>query len=261
MASPIGEDEGINALDRLCRPDRYPRSAAYDAAWLLQLDMGPHPLWQLEDLLADIALPADAHVLDLGAGKGATSVYLAREYGVTVTSLDLWVPAKEREHVCAAEGVAERVTAIEGDVRTVDLGNDVFDAIVSVDAFEYFGTDVHLLPTLLPALKSGGWLAMSTPALREDPYAVGIPPHVERVLGWEAAAWHTPDWWARHWELSGMLTDVRARWQDGGRDSWLLWEQARRELTNEAGPSAVLEMLRADTDEQIGFALVSARKR
>ena len=57
------------------------------------------------------------------------------------------------------------------------------------------------------------------------------------------------------------MQSTRARWQDGGRDSWLLWEQARRALTNEAEPGAVLEMLQADTDEQIGFALVSARKR
>ena len=43
------------ALDHLRRPE-YPRSAAYDARWLVDLDMGPHPLWLLEDLAGDLDL-------------------------------------------------------------------------------------------------------------------------------------------------------------------------------------------------------------
>ncbi|HLS41464.1 MAG TPA: hypothetical protein VK038_11955 [Ornithinicoccus sp.] len=43
--------------------------------------MGPHPLWQLEDLLPDLALRPGDRVLDLGCGRGATSVFLARECG------------------------------------------------------------------------------------------------------------------------------------------------------------------------------------
>ena len=43
-------------LDGLVRPERYPRASRYDPAWLLALDMGPNPLWQLEDLLPDLSL-------------------------------------------------------------------------------------------------------------------------------------------------------------------------------------------------------------
>jgi hypothetical protein len=41
---------------------------------------------------------------------------------------------------------------------------------VSIDAFEYFGTDVHLLPALLRVLKSGGTIGMTTPGLEPDPF-------------------------------------------------------------------------------------------
>ena len=69
------------ALDHLTRtPTR--KSAKYDAKWLVDLDMGPHPLWLLEDLAADLDLRPGMRVLDLGSGLGATSVFLAREYGV-----------------------------------------------------------------------------------------------------------------------------------------------------------------------------------
>src|SRR5881392_2765080 len=43
--------------------------------------MGPHPLWQLEDILPALALEPGSRVLDLGCARGATSVFLARECG------------------------------------------------------------------------------------------------------------------------------------------------------------------------------------
>ena len=252
--------DSVAAPVRLLSTDRYPRSSRYDAGWLLSLDMGPHPLWQLEDLLRDIDLSPGDTVLDLGAGRGATSVFLAREYGATVVSLDLWIANQERQQILDAAGVSSQVSVIHGDVRTIDLGEDVFDAVVSIDAFEYFGTDVRFLPRLLRAVKPGGLVAMSSVALHEDPYVAGIPSHVGAVVSWEAAAWHPPSWWQRHWELSGMMDDVRARWQHDGRDDWLRWEQARLEHSGEA-TSPVLTMLEADTAGQIGMALVTGRKR
>ncbi len=55
----------MTAIDELARPDRYPRSSRYDPAWLLDLDMGPNPLWLLEDLARDLDLRPGMQVLDL----------------------------------------------------------------------------------------------------------------------------------------------------------------------------------------------------
>jgi ubiquinone/menaquinone biosynthesis C-methylase UbiE len=250
----------MNDIAELCRPDRYPRASGYDPLWVLELDMGPHPLWQLEDLSQDLGLKPGMRVLDLGSGRGATSVFLARECDVDVVACDLWVPAEQAAEVFAVAGVADRVVAVSADVRDLPFSDAEFDAIVSIDAFEYFGTDVHLLPRLLRVLKPGGSLGMSTPALRVDPYEQPVPAYVRDVVGPEAAAWHSPQWWQRHWEMSGLLEDVRARWQEGGRDDWLLWARAGREHTGE-GSDAVVDMLEKDVDEQIGFTLISARKR
>lgn len=57
----------VTAFDVLLRPDRYPLSSTYDPAWLLGLDMGPHPLWMLEDLARDLDLRPGMRVLDLGS--------------------------------------------------------------------------------------------------------------------------------------------------------------------------------------------------
>jgi cyclopropane fatty-acyl-phospholipid synthase-like methyltransferase len=245
------------AFENLLRPDRYPLSSRYDPAWVVSLDMGPHPLWQLEDLLQDLGLQSGQKVLDLGCGKGATSVFLAKEFDVDVVAFDLWVAEDELRANIEAMGVADRVTAVHGSVHELPFDDRMFDAIISVDAFEYFGTDVRFLPALLRVLKPAGKLGMTTPALRDDPYQVRPPAHVTDLFGWEVAAWHAPDWWATHWRLSGLVDNINARLQDGGRENWLIWSRA----LDIHGDGAVTRTLLADTTDQIGFALVTATKR
>ncbi len=218
--------------------------------------MGPHPLWQLEDLLPSLRLRPGDRVLDLGCGKGATSVFLAREAGVDVVAVDWWVSEAELKGVVDAAGVGDRVEVVHADVRHLPFGDEEFDAIVSIDAFEYFGTDVHLLPDLLRVLRPGRTLGMTTPALRIDPYVQAPPVQVTALAGWEAAAWHAPEWWQRHWEMTGLLTDVSARMQPGSRDDWILWAKAAGEI--DSGP--LLSMLTSMTPDEIGFAQVSAVK-
>lgn len=76
------------SVHTLNRPDRFPRSSRYDPGWLLALEMGPHPLWQLEDLLPSLCLSPGGRVLDLGCGRGATAGFLAREADVVVSAFD-----------------------------------------------------------------------------------------------------------------------------------------------------------------------------
>jgi len=240
----------------LTRPTRFPRSSRYDPEWVIRLDMGPHPLWQLEDLLPDLGLCAGDRVLDLGCGRGATAVFLAQEAGVAVTAFDRWVEEGELRAAVDAAGLTGQVRVAVGDVRQLPFCDAEFDAVVSVDAFEYFGTDVHLLPALLRVLKPGGRLAMSTPALKIDPYVQAPPAQVSALVGWEAAAWHAPDWWRTHWELTGLVDGVRARMQPGSRDDWLLWAQ----VTGAVADDPLLRMLTSVGADDVGFALVSARK-
>ena len=242
-------------MHALSRPDRYPRSSGYDAEWVLALDRGPHPLWQLEDLLPELRLRPGDRVLDLGCGGGASSVFLAREAQVEVVAVDRALDA-DLDGVLREAGVADRVAAVRADVRELPFGDGEFDAIVCIDAFEYFGTDVHLLPGLLRVLRPGGAIAISTPALAMDPYRQTPPGAVTAVVGWEAAAWHAPHWWRRHWQLTGLVTEVSARLQPGSRDDWIVWARASGE--DEGGP--LLSMLTALGADEIGFALVSAVK-
>ncbi|MDT0458904.1 methyltransferase domain-containing protein [Streptomyces sp. DSM 41527] len=252
----------VTAVNNLIRPDRYPRSSRYDPAWLLDLDMGPNPLWLLEDLARDLDLRPGTRVLDLGSGKGATSVFLAREYGVQVVAADWWISADEAAAVCAEAGVGDRVETVQAEAHTLPFEAESFDAIVSIDAFEYFGTADTYLPYLVRFLRPGGQLGIATPAMTREVRELGaIPAHIKNVVGWEAIAWHTAQWWRFQWEITELVAVTSARLQHDGWRDWLLWTQAcaGHQPGNQAN-QAVIDMLLADGGDFLSFALVTARK-
>jgi len=255
----------VTAIDELARPDRYPRSSGYDPAWLLDLDMGPNPLWLLEDLARDLDLRPGMRVLDLGSGKGATSVFLAREYGVQVVAADLWIGPDEASAVFEAAGVAGQVTAVRAEAHALPFAKESFDAIVSIDAFEYFGTADSYLPYLAGFLRPGGQLGMATPGMTREVRELGaIPEHIKKLVGWEAIAWHTAEWWRFQWEITELVTVTSARLQEDGWRDWLLWARAVAghvgDRPDRRSRQEVIDMLTADGGEFLGFAMVTARK-
>ncbi|WP_336053348.1 SAM-dependent methyltransferase [Streptomyces sp. CA2R101] len=253
----------MTVLNDLVRPDRYPRSSRYDPAWLLDLDMGPNPLWLLEDLAQNLDLRPGMRVLDLGSGKGATSVFLAREYGAEVVAADWWIAPEDAAAVFAEAGVGDQVRAVRAEAHALPFEEESFDAIVSVDAFEYFGTADGYLPYLARFLRPGGQLGMATPAMTREVRQLGeIPRHIKAVVGWEAIAWHTAEWWRFHWEITELVEVTSARLQPDAWQDWLLWAQAGagHQPGSRSANEAVIDMLTADGGEFLSFALVTARK-
>jgi cyclopropane fatty-acyl-phospholipid synthase-like methyltransferase len=68
--------------DRALRNERFPRSNSYDPKWILDNQMGFNPLWLTEWVCEKMPLAADMRLLDLGCGKGLSSIFLVKEYDV-----------------------------------------------------------------------------------------------------------------------------------------------------------------------------------
>ncbi|WP_025274626.1 SAM-dependent methyltransferase [Haloglycomyces albus] len=253
----------MSALNDLVRPKRYPRSSRYEPAWLLDLDMGPNPLWLLEDLARDLDLRRGMRVLDLGSGKGATSVFLAREYDVEVVAADWWIPAESAQNVFTTVGVGDQVTAVQAEAHALPFEKESFDAVVSIDAFEYFGTADGYLPYLTRFIRPGGQLGMATPAMKQEAHALGtIPPHIKEVVGREAMAWHTAEWWRMQWEITELVEVTSARLQQDGWKDRLRWARAGVEFHPDGATAngPIIDMLTSDGGRYLSFALVTARK-
>ena len=241
--------------------DRYPRANAYDPQWVLENQMGPHALWLLESLTEILPIEAGARILDLGCGRAMTSIFLAKEFGARVWATDLWIQASDNHKRIVSAGVEDLVTAIHAEAHTLPFARDFFDIIVSIDAYQYFGTADLYLGYLVNFLRRGGRIGAVMPAmLTED---ANIPEHLAPFWDWEFCCFHGPDWWRTHWAKTGKVgVDHADAIEDGWRD-WLRFDEVsgpplegwRREA---AANSAA--MLRADQGQHLGFTRIVATK-
>ncbi|MDB5601481.1 MAG: Cyclopropane-fatty-acyl-phospholipid synthase [Xanthobacteraceae bacterium] len=108
-------------------------------------------------IAAKLKLEPGMHVAEIGSGWGFLAVYLAKTFGVQVTSVTLSseqiIVARERAE---REGVAHLVTFIEQDYRELPGS---YDRVVSVGMFEHVGVayfDAYF-QTIKRLLKPGGF--------------------------------------------------------------------------------------------------------
>jgi cyclopropane fatty-acyl-phospholipid synthase-like methyltransferase len=235
-----------------------PRAATYPADWVLENQMGPNGLWLVDELTSVMDLRPGMRVLDLGCGRAMTSVFLAREYGVHVTAADLWIDPSDNEERIRAAGVENLVVPLRVDVHDMPFAEDYFDAVVCVDALEYFGTDYWFLPTLLRFLRPGGQVGVVTPGLTRE--LDGRPPEHAAWWDWEFNGWHTPAWWRRQWESTGKVDVERADLLPDGAENWLAWEKALVDVDPTTGSADQVALLESEAARALGFARVVARK-
>jgi len=116
-------------------------------------------------------LPPDAKVLDIGCGPGMQTMDLADLLPrATITAIDTHEPfVEEANRRAAACGVAGRVTAALGDMRSLAFPDASFDLIWCEGAAYIMGV-AKALRAWRPLLKPGGKLALSEAVwLRADP--------------------------------------------------------------------------------------------
>ena len=90
----------------------------------------------LEDLARDLRLTPGMRVLDLGSGKGATSVFLSREFGVKVVAADLWIDPAEAAATFAEAQLVDQIEAVRAEAHTLPFAKESFDAIISIVGWE-----------------------------------------------------------------------------------------------------------------------------
>ena len=107
-------------------------------------------------------------VLDMGCGKALSSVFLAKEYGVQVWANDLWISATENWQRIKEAGMESRIFPIHAEAHQLPYADEFFDAIVSLDSYQYYGTDDLYLNYFLKFLKPGGQIGIVVAGLAQD---------------------------------------------------------------------------------------------
>ncbi len=233
------------------KQDRFPRSARYDPAWVHQNEMGPNVLWLTEALTQVMEIKAGMRVLDLGCGTAMSSIFLAREFGAQVWATDLWISATDNLKRIRDAGLEDRVFPIHAEAHALPFAEEFFDAIVSLDSYHYFGTDVHYLEScLLKLLKPRCQIGIVSPA---SPERIPAPPPTCLGKGWY---WmNTVDWWRDLWSRTPGLDLEHAELLPHGWDMWMQWHEFLEASGPRNRPGGVKEFdqLRADNARYLGF--------
>lgn len=215
--------ERIQSSCRWLDAERHPllRQMSRDCIYDGGRGMAPGGLLLTEMIANELSLKPGDKVLDLGCGRGQSSVFLASRYQVEVTSMDLWIGAEERRLRAAGAGVDSLITELQGDVRRgLPIERESLDAIFSMQAFHCFGTQPWLLNYLTTFLKPGGRIGIAQGCFKDefDP----LSPVFAETGGWnvEYDKYHSPEWWRNHFDSSERLKVVLAREVIDGDIMW-----------------------------------------
>ncbi len=245
--------------EHLFEPTAFPRSAGYDAEWVMDNMMGPNALLLTEFLAECMELSPGMRVLDMGCGKALSSIFLAKEYGVQVWATDLWTDASANLGRIRDAGVEDRVFPIHAEAHALPFADEFFDAMVSVDAYQYFGTDdLYLEGHMARLVKPGGQMGIVVPGLVEELASDEPPEHLRPY--WEPAFFclHSLEWWRRHWERSGLVNLEHTDMLADGWKYWLSWALVASERRGTSRDEA--DMLSLDGGRTLGLMRVVGRR-
>jgi SAM-dependent methyltransferase len=242
--------------DERFRSDLFPRASRYHPEWIIAgVSGGANSLWLTEWLAEALDLRPGMRVLDLGCGQACSSIFLSREFGVQVWATDLWFGASDNLRRIVDAGVGADVFPIHTDARSLPFAAEFFDAVVSIDSFPYYGTDDLYLNYLARFVKPGGALGIAGAGLMQE-IAGPLPDHLQ--TWWDPSLWclHSPEWWRRHWEKTGMVTVERADAMPDGWQRWLDWQRV-------ICPDNRTELLAVEADHgrYLGYVRVVGRRR
>ena len=187
--------------------------------------MGPNSLRILEELLVkhNFTISSDASVLDLGCGKGLTSLAIANETGAKVFANDLWISAEDNAKRFANWGASEQIIPVHEDANNLHFDKGLFQALVSIDSYHYFATKKGFFEEkILPFLGNEAVVLIGVPGIKDE-FAGRSEELLSDWLGNEAYMFQSPRAWR---EIIGNndRIEVLETWEMGCFDlAWNEW--------------------------------------
>ncbi len=107
-------------------------------------------------------IPADARVLDIGAGYGGAARYLAKRFGCKVVALNLSEKENERDREMNREqGLDQLIEVVDASFEKIPYPDASFDVVWSQDAILHSGERAKVIEEAARVLKPGGQLVFT----------------------------------------------------------------------------------------------------
>lgn len=214
------------------------KGRSYDANLLRKHMMGPNAVKMLDELTQRLNLEPGMRVLDLGCGQGLTSLFLAKEFGVTVFAADLWIDPGDNYRRFREWGFDDKIIPIHAEAHELPFAKGYFDAAISVDAYHYFGAEKGYLERhLAPLVRTDGQVAVAVPGLKR-PFPHGVPAELKPYWQWsEHMNIFTEKFWRTLWDRSDAVDKLESGELQCCAEAWSDWlacagnnEYARRDI-------------------------------
>jgi len=187
--------------------------------------MGPNSIRILEELLRKhpVRLTADHTILDLGCGKGLTSLVLAKETKASIYANDLWISAEENAARFAEWGISSQVKPVCEDANALHFEKNMFDLLISVDAYHYFATgEGFFTEKLLPFLKDKAAVLIGVPGIKDE-YTGRSDELLSSWLGKESYMFQSPIRWREIIGTHERIASVETWEMDCFKQAWDEW--------------------------------------
>ena len=221
--------------------------------------MGPNSFRLLDELIR--RKPPEVRfrrTLDLGCGFALTSFFIADETDAEyVYAYDLWIPATDNYLRIRENGLEDRVIPIHGDATALPFAHEYFDAVVSVDAYHYFGCREGVFADkILPFVKKGGHVLVAVPGLKSQPQGSLKQLFETWAEGDDAQLFRTAAWWeALLKKECGGNCDITVKEAECFDIAWQEWFDTEHEYAVRDR-----EFLEKGLDRVLNFVLIYVRK-
>ena len=186
--------------------------------------MGPNAMRLSEELSSRLNINDSMRILDLGCGRGLSTMFLVKKYGASVFAADLWISPTENYRRFKSLGIDGEAMPISVDAtKGLPFANGYFDLLFTVDAYHYFGNTAGMLPSLIPLVKEGGYIAVAIPGIKYE-FGENVPDEMKPFWNDEMGRTiHSLAWWENLWSKAGGIKIVDIREMNCCKQAWAEW--------------------------------------
>src|SRR5271168_4732500 len=182
---------------------------------------GPGSFEMALPLIEAVGIKSGMRVLEVGGGSGQIAIALAKQWNVTVFTLEPWRGGNEIQAGAAVAGVWDRVIALGTRAQNLRFADETFDAVISIGSFEMIGEErPQALAQMVRVAKRGARVGVAEPMCLPIP----IPPDLReldraRFTDGRGFEYHfrSVDWTAELFERAGLAVVERRYFPEANR--------------------------------------------